>query len=88
MRAWCRPSSIARCHGSAGSSSLVEIVEVVRAVRACRDPDDDRFLEVAVNGDADVIVSGDRDLLVLHPFQKIAILTPADYLARAFPESD
>ena len=61
---------------------LIEIVEVVQVVRACRDPSDDRFLEAAVNGRADVIVSGDRDLLELNPFQRIAILTPAAYLDR------
>ena len=51
-------------------------------IRACRDPRDDKFLEVAVYGHADVIVTGDRDLLELNPFREIAILTPAEYLAR------
>ena len=40
------------------------------------------LLELAVDGRADVIVTGDKDLLVLHPFRGISILTPADYLAR------
>ena len=61
---------------------LVEIVEVVQQVRASRDPKDDRFLEVAVNGRADVVVTGDRDLLELNPFRGIAILTPAAFIAR------
>jgi len=61
---------------------LVEIVEVVQRIQASRDPDDDKFLEVAVNGRADVIVSGDGDLLDLNPFRGIAILTPAAYLQR------
>jgi putative PIN family toxin of toxin-antitoxin system len=61
---------------------LVEIVEVVQEVRASRDPNDDKFLEVAVNGRADVIVTGDKDLLELNPFRGIAILTPAAYLTR------
>jgi putative PIN family toxin of toxin-antitoxin system len=61
---------------------LIEIVEVVQRVQASRDPDDDKFLEVAVNGRADVIVSGDGDLLHLHPFRGIAILTPAAYMGR------
>ena len=59
---------------------LVEIVEIVQEVRACRDPDDDQFLETAVNGRADVIVSGDADLLELHPFRGIAILKPTAYI--------
>lgn len=61
---------------------LVEIVEVVQQVRACRDPQDDKFLEAAVNGRADAIVTGDKHLLALHPFRGIAILRPADYLGR------
>jgi uncharacterized protein len=61
---------------------LVEIVEVVQQVHACRDPKDDGFLEAAVNGRADVVITGDKDLLALDPFRGIAILTPAAYLAR------
>ena len=49
-------------------------------VVACRDPDDDKFLEVAVSGKADVLVTGDEDLLVLHPFAGIPILSPAAFL--------
>jgi predicted nucleic acid-binding protein len=49
-------------------------------VQACRDPDDDKFLEVAMSGGADWIVTGDADLLALHPFEGIAIVTPADFL--------
>jgi putative PIN family toxin of toxin-antitoxin system len=51
-------------------------------IRACRDPRDDKFLEVAVHGRADAIVTGDSDLQALHPFRGIEILRPADYLAR------
>lgn len=61
---------------------LIEIVEVVQRVQACRDPEDDKFLEVAFNGRADVVVSGDRDLLELNPFRGIAILAPAAYVER------
>jgi len=59
-----------------------ETVPIHFPIRACRDPKDDKFLEVAVHGRADLIVTGDRDLLDLHPFRGIAILTPAQYLAR------
>ena len=61
---------------------LVEIVDVVQTIRASRDPKDDKFLEAAVNGRVDVIVSGDGDLLELSPFRGITILTPSDYLKR------
>ncbi len=49
-------------------------------IRACRDPHDDKFLEVAVSGHADVIVIGDEDLLVLSPFQGIPIVSPREFL--------
>ena len=58
-------------------------VEIIRPVQACRDPNDDKFLEVAINGTADFILSGDKDLLALHPFHDIPILSPTEYLKRA-----
>ena len=61
---------------------LVEIVDVLQTIRVSRDPKDDKFLEAAVNGRADVLVSGDKDLLDLSPFRGIPIVTPAAYLAR------
>jgi uncharacterized protein len=67
---------------------VVEIVPIVHVVRACRDPRDDRFLELAVNGEADVIVTGDADLLALNPFRNIPILTPAAFLADAQAPAD
>jgi putative PIN family toxin of toxin-antitoxin system len=57
-----------------------EAVVPEQRITACRDPKDDKFLEVAVAGEADVIVSGDKDLLVLHPFAGIPILPPANFL--------
>ena len=48
-----------------GESRLVDITETVRV---CRDPKDDRVLEVAVNGNASFIITGDNDLLALNPF--------------------
>ena len=48
-----------------------EAVTKIDPIRACRDPKDDKFLEVAVSGKADVIVSGDEDLLVMNPFAGI-----------------
>lgn len=57
------------------------LVPILERVVECRDPKDDKFLEVAVNGNAAYLVSGDADLLALHPFRGVAILTPADFLA-------
>jgi predicted nucleic acid-binding protein len=44
--------------------------------------EDDKFLEVALDGAADLILTGDKDLLSLNPFHRIPILSPADYLLR------
>jgi putative PIN family toxin of toxin-antitoxin system len=57
-----------------------EWVEVDVQITACRDPKDDKFLELAVSGQATHIISGDLDLLVLHPFQRVQILTPHSFL--------
>ena len=51
-----------------------------RRIMACRDPKDDIVLEVAVAGQADFIVTGDNDLLVLHPFEGIPIVGPSEFL--------
>lgn len=58
-------------------SNLIEITETVQV---CRDPKDDQVLELAVNGGASCIVTGDADLLVLNPFRGIEIITPAIFL--------
>ncbi len=63
-------------------SPVLEIVEILQSIRASRDPKDDRFLEVAVNGQAEVLISGDGDLLALHPFRGVQIVTPAAYCER------
>jgi putative PIN family toxin of toxin-antitoxin system len=61
---------------------VAEFVPIVQLVRECRDAKDDKFLEVALNGSADLIITGDADLLALHPWRRLAILTPAEYLRR------
>ena len=58
-----------------------ELVEITEQVRASPDPKDDKILELAVNGNADYIVSGNRiDLLDLNPFRDIVIISPATFL--------
>lgn len=59
---------------------IVEFVPIVQKIQLCRDPKDDRILEVAVNGSADLIVTRDRDLLSLERFRNIPIVSPAAYL--------
>lgn len=58
-----------------------ETVITTTRITDCRDPKDNKFLELAVDGQADCIVTGDKDLLALNPFREIAILTPRDFLA-------
>jgi putative PIN family toxin of toxin-antitoxin system len=50
-------------------------------VTECRDPKDNKYLELALAAGAEIIVSGDEDLLVLDPWRGIHIVRPADYLA-------
>ena len=57
-----------------------ELVEIVEPIRICRDPKDDKILELAVSGNAAYIVTGDADLLALNPFRAIAIISPAEFL--------
>jgi putative PIN family toxin of toxin-antitoxin system len=61
---------------------MVRMVTVLHRVEACRDPKDDKFLHVALNGEADLIVTGDADLLALHPFHGVEILSPREFLAK------
>ena len=49
----------------------------------CRDPKDNKYLELALAAGAETIVSSDSDLLMLHPWRGVRILLPAEYLALA-----
>jgi uncharacterized protein len=55
--------------------------------RICRDPKDDFLLECAALGHADLLVTGDKDLLSLESFRTTSILTPRQYLDLAQPQS-
>ena len=57
-----------------------EQVDIQEQIVACRDPKDDKFLEVAINGNANCLITGDQDLLALHPFCNLEIVTPAQFL--------
>ena len=56
-------------------------VDISGNLRVCRDPNDDMVLECAVVSGAQFIVTGDKDLLVLDPYNGIRIVTPAEFLA-------
>jgi putative PIN family toxin of toxin-antitoxin system len=57
------------------------LVEITEHVRVCRDPKDDKFLELAVSGAASYLVTGDSDLLDLHEYRGVIILTPDELIA-------
>ncbi len=62
----------------------VRLIPVSFPIHACRDPRDDKFLDVAVHGKADLILTGDADLLALDPFQRVRIVTPRSFLGMTF----
>jgi uncharacterized protein len=63
---------------------VAEMVEISEKIVACRDPKDDKLLELAVCGDATFLVTGDKDLLVLNPFRNVEIISPRDFYDRSF----
>ena len=58
---------------------VVTHVAVRSVVTDCRDPKDNPFLELALDGKADAIISGDRDLLILNPWRDVCIQSPGDF---------
>ncbi len=60
------------------------LVEISETITACRDPKDNKFLELAVAGNASCIITGDEDLIVLTPFREIPILSPRTFLEQPF----
>jgi putative PIN family toxin of toxin-antitoxin system len=66
----------------------VQLILVSSPIQACRDSNDDKFLEVAVHGQADLILTGDADLLALDPFRGIRIVKPQSFLASFLNEPE
>lgn len=56
------------------------LVEISESITICRDPKDNMYLSLALSGRADAIITGDTDLLTLHPFCNIPIITPKEFL--------
>lgn len=61
-------------------TAVSEWVAITGAKMGCRDPDDDKLLETTLMGEADCLVTGDEDLLVMSPFQGIPIVRPASFI--------
>jgi putative PIN family toxin of toxin-antitoxin system len=62
-------------------------IRSVERIEICRDPKDNMVLEAAIAGEAQVIVSGDEDLLTLDPFRGISIVSPSKFLEMLDRES-
>jgi len=54
-------------------------VSTTKEVKICRDPKDDKFIDLALCANADFIISNDKDLLVLESFNHVKILDPEDF---------
>ena len=61
-------------------SELAEIIAITEHVTDCRDPKNNKFLDLAIAANARILVSSDSDLLVLHPYRDIQILMPSAFL--------
>ena len=54
-------------------------VEIFNQVQLCRDPKDDKFIDLALNGEASYLITGDSDLLVLNPIQNTSVINPRTF---------
>lgn len=61
-------------------TSAATSLKVLNHVQVCRDPDDDIVLALAATAEADCIITGDNDLLILHPYENILIVTPSAFI--------
>ena len=63
-----------------------QTVELILAdsftTKECRDPKDNQYLELAVNGQAECLITGDQDLLILNPFRGISILSIWEFMEK------
>ena len=69
-------------HDFGAAGVWVDVPAAIAARPFSRDPDDDKFVHLALAGQARLLVSGDHDLLDLGPVEGIEVLTPAMACAR------
>ena len=58
----------------------VQTITIYQKIDACRDKKDNKFLDLAICGQAQYIITGDQDLLILNPFSGIYIINPKQFL--------
>ena len=73
-----------RMHFMVSFLKVAEIIDIKETILVCRDPKDDKLLELAVSGNADFLVTGDQDLLVINSFRGVEIITPLEFLEKRF----
>jgi putative PIN family toxin of toxin-antitoxin system len=59
-----------------------ELQSVTQQVQGCRDPNDDKFLSLAVSTETTLVVSSDPDLTSMNPYRGIEIVTPRAFVER------
>jgi putative PIN family toxin of toxin-antitoxin system len=57
------------------------LIQITHQTLICSDADDNKFLELAVSGVADYLITGDNDLLIIKSYQDIPIITPTGFLS-------
>ncbi|MCR4797758.1 MAG: putative toxin-antitoxin system toxin component, PIN family [Lachnospiraceae bacterium] len=62
----------------------MKMVEPTTHVNICRDPDDNKFIDCAIDGECVYVVSGDKDLLSLEAYEDIEIVTVSEFLTKYF----
>ena len=61
-------------------NELLVFKAILEKITDCRDPKDNKFLELAISANASCLITGDKDLLILHPFRGIPILNAVDFI--------
>lgn len=62
----------------------LNFVEFHSVLKVCRDEEDNYLLALALDNQADFLLTGDKDLLVLHPFREISIVSLTDFVENHF----
>lgn len=62
-------------------NTITPIITIKETITECRDQKDNKYLELAISGNADYIITGDQDLLVLNPFRHVTIVNADDFLS-------
>lgn len=65
--------------------AAINLIESTSIIRVCRDPDDNKFIECAVDADCLYIVSGDKDLLAIKEYDRVQIVTVSEFFTHYSP---